>query len=84
MKIAYLVSRYPAVSHTFVMREVQALRENSVEVITFSVRRATQDDILGPEARREAETTRWLVPPSPASFCSAVIWAFTLRLRRTC
>ena len=84
MKIAYLVSRYPAVSHTFVMREVQALRENSVEVITFSVRRATQDDILGPEARREADTTRWLVPPSPASFCSAVIWAFTLRLRRTC
>jgi glycosyltransferase involved in cell wall biosynthesis len=38
MKVAYLVSQYPAPSHTFVRREVQALRRSGIDVHTFSVR----------------------------------------------
>src|SRR5258706_14385311 len=35
---AYLVSQYPAPSHTFIRREIAALREAGVEIATFSIR----------------------------------------------
>jgi len=38
MKLGYLVSQYPALSHTFVLREVRALRRQGVEVCVASVR----------------------------------------------
>lgn len=37
-RVAYLVSQYPALSHTFIETEVEALRRLGVEVDTFSVR----------------------------------------------
>ena len=39
MKLGYLVSQYPAVSHTFVLREVRALRQRGVDVRVVSIRR---------------------------------------------
>lgn len=36
-KLAYLVSRYPAVSHTFIQREIQALRAHHLEIFTASI-----------------------------------------------
>lgn len=75
LRIAYVVSRYPAVSHTFVLREVQALRRRGLEVATFSVRRATRADVLGLEAEQEAATTRWLVPPRLREWAAATAWA---------
>lgn len=83
MKIAYLTSRYPAVSHTFIAREVSAVRSRGVEVGTFSVRRATADDIRGPEAREEARHTRWLVPPAIRAIVAALLWAGLTRPLRT-
>ena len=38
MKLGYLVSQYPALTHTFVLREVRALRSRGVEVCVVSVR----------------------------------------------
>lgn len=35
--IAYLVSRYPAVSHTFIVSEVRKLREMGFEIVTASI-----------------------------------------------
>jgi glycosyltransferase involved in cell wall biosynthesis len=64
-RVAYLISRYPAVSHAFVQREVLALRDAGVEVHTFSLRRAGDSDVLSPtdEADREAtyaiQPVRW-------------------------
>ena len=37
MKLGYLVSQYPALSHTFILREVLALRRQGVEVCVVSV-----------------------------------------------
>ena len=37
IRTAYLVSRYPAVSHTFILREVLALRRLGIEIKTASV-----------------------------------------------
>jgi glycosyltransferase involved in cell wall biosynthesis len=36
-RLAYLVSRYPAVSHTFILREVLALREMGFEIEVASI-----------------------------------------------
>ncbi|MEP3638200.1 MAG: glycosyltransferase family 4 protein [Paracoccaceae bacterium] len=38
-RIAYLAAEYPAVSHTFILREVAALRRLGLEVETCSIRR---------------------------------------------
>jgi len=37
-RLAYLVSQYPAVTHTFILREIRALRRLGLEVNVFSVR----------------------------------------------
>src|SRR5271163_2364453 len=37
IQIAYLVSRYPAVSHTFILREVQRLRSANFEIHVASI-----------------------------------------------
>jgi len=65
VKLAYLVSRYPAVSHTFILREVEAVRARGVEVETFSVRRASVADALGARERDALATTTALVPLTP-------------------
>lgn len=56
MKIAYLTNRYPAVSHTFVRREIHALEELGVEVKRYSVRRVA-DELCDPLDAHEAEIT---------------------------
>ena len=38
MTLGYLNSEYPSLSHTFIEREIRALRERGIEVRTFSVR----------------------------------------------
>jgi glycosyltransferase involved in cell wall biosynthesis len=69
--LAYLCSRYPAVSHTFVLREVAALRARGVDVRTFSIRRAEESDVLS-EADREAfRTTVAVLPPRWGALAAA-------------
>lgn len=75
MRVAYVTSRYPDVSHTFIFREVQALRTRGVDVRTFSIRRATRNNVIGSEAQSEAARTRWLVPAPPLTFAFAALWA---------
>jgi glycosyltransferase involved in cell wall biosynthesis len=56
LKVAYLVNRYPAVSHSFIRREILALEALGHEVIRFSLRGVAA--ALPDEAdRREAEKT---------------------------
>ncbi len=56
MKIAYLVSEYPAPSHTFIRREIAALRERGVDIATFSIRK-TDPLADGPHDAFERATT---------------------------
>ena len=84
MKIAYLVSRYPAVSHTFILREVQALRACGLMIETFSVRRSGVTEVLGLEAQTEAARTRALLPLHLKTLLRALLWAVSTRPRLTC
>lgn len=79
MRLAYLVSRYPLTSHTFILREVLALRRAGAEIHTFTVRRSGAEHLLS-EADREADrTTRALVPPEPAALLGAHLRALATR-----
>jgi colanic acid/amylovoran biosynthesis glycosyltransferase len=65
MRVAYLTGRYPATSHTFVAREIGALRECGVDVRTFSVWAANPQDLPSEEDRNEAQVTRAILPLHP-------------------
>lgn len=66
MRIAYLVSQYPAASHTFIRREVTGLRARGFAVDTFSIRPPTGVSKLAGIDQREAEST-WYVLPTTAA-----------------
>jgi colanic acid/amylovoran biosynthesis glycosyltransferase len=70
-RIAYLTGTYPAVSHTFIGREVAGLRELGVDVHTFSVRRPPANQLLTEEARRTAASTPSIQPPNFAALVSS-------------
>jgi glycosyltransferase involved in cell wall biosynthesis len=70
-RIAVVCSRYPAVSHAFIVREVRALRERGVEVETFTVRRPGAHELLSAEDREEHARTRALLPPNPLRLAAA-------------
>jgi len=56
MEVAYLASEYPAISHTFIKREIAALRKRGVVVHTFSVRASLPGNLTG-ELSEEARHT---------------------------
>lgn len=58
MKLGYLISQYPALSHTFVLREVLTLRRHGVDVRVVSVRNCDRPMAeLSSEEAQEAQRT---------------------------
>jgi colanic acid/amylovoran biosynthesis glycosyltransferase len=58
MKLGYLVSQYPALSHTFILHEVRALRRRGVDIRMVSVRRCDRPlSALNPAEAEEAART---------------------------
>lgn len=55
--IAYLTSQYPATSHTFISREVAAMRSIGIEIDTFSIRPPSSEELQDEVIREEANTT---------------------------
>lgn len=56
-RLAYLTGEYPKVSHTFIQREIVALRSLGADVLTCTVRRAPAKDVVGADQQAEAEAT---------------------------
>lgn len=91
LRVAYIVNRYPYVSHTFIRREIQALERRGVDVVRVTFRHG---DVAGDEDREERDRTRavlrrgWLGPIAialasalrrPGRFAAAVGMARRLR-----
>ncbi|HEY7076273.1 MAG TPA: hypothetical protein VH418_12920, partial [Solirubrobacteraceae bacterium] len=62
MRIAYITGRYPAVSHTFIAREVRAVRALGVEIHTFTVWPTDEALLLSETDREERDATHALLP----------------------
>ena len=76
-RIAYLTGEYPAISHTFILREVLALRDLGYDVQTCSVRRTGSEHHRGPDEKAAAETTFYILDAAkkPATLLAALGWA---------
>lgn len=82
-RLAYLTSLYPAVSHTFIEREIAGLRDLGFEVLTASMRRPGTDHLTGPEEEAAAASTFYIVETGkrPAAALAA-LWAALKRPAR--
>jgi glycosyltransferase involved in cell wall biosynthesis len=72
VRIAYLIGRYPAVSHTFILREIRALRALGAVVETFSIWRTGAAELLSQADRDEAANTTALLPLRPVRLAVAL------------
>jgi glycosyltransferase involved in cell wall biosynthesis len=73
---AYLVSRYPSVTQTFVANEVRALRAAGIRIETATVRRVPASEPLSALDREEYERTWALLPAPPARLIASHAAAF--------
>lgn len=60
MKIAYLINQYPAVSHSFIRREIKALEEEGFEIVRYSIRRSPSE-IVDRADKLELGKTRFVL-----------------------
>jgi glycosyltransferase involved in cell wall biosynthesis len=79
VRIGYLVSQYPAPSHTFIRREVSALRRRGLHVDTFSIR---PGECLSPEDREEQARTFYVLPVPLGAVARTLAAALSRRPRR--
>ena len=57
LRIGYLVSKYPAVSHTFILREIAAIRQRGIAIDVASINEAGNRETMTQAERDEAERT---------------------------
>ena len=79
MTTAYLVSEYPAASHTFIRREVKALRLQGIDIQTFSIRRPTTRELNSGDDQTEFSKTYYLLPANFKRLLSAHVTALLTR-----
>lgn len=78
MRLAYLCNRYPAVSHSFIRREIQAVERAGHDVFRFSIRPGAHD--LKDEADlREAARTEAVIGQGAGRLILAALGMFLLR-----
>src|SRR3954465_14575492 len=78
LRIAYMAGVYPGATDTFIQREVAALRGRGVVVRTFSLRRPSDQEIVGPEQEAERGGTFYVQPPG----VGGLVWAHLAMLGR--
>lgn len=79
-RVAYLISQYPAVNHTFILREVLAVRKCGVDVRIVSIRdpdRSLTD--LAADERSESEQAKYVIREGMWGASRAHLQAFITR-----
>lgn len=76
-RIAYLTGWYPAVSLTFILREIEALRAQGVDVETCAIRQTAPDQHRGPAEQAAAASTFYVLRAarSPRVLAGALAYA---------
>jgi colanic acid/amylovoran biosynthesis glycosyltransferase len=81
MKIAYFTSRYPAVSHTFIRREIRALETLGASISRFALQPG--DGLVDAEDIEELEQTRYILRASAVQVVRCCISTLLLQPRAT-
>lgn len=74
--IAYITTRFPSISHTFILHEVNALRDRGVEIHTISIREVIGEHLLSEGNRQAFQSTYTIRPPRWQEVFRAHIHAF--------
>jgi len=77
-RVAYLANPYPAISHTFIFREIQSLRISGLEVFPVSIDRSKDLKKMTPEEQNEAEGVKVL---KDVKFLEAMLAVFRVFIR---
>lgn len=75
LSVCYVTSHYPALSHTFVMREIMGVRACGLVVETVSVHKADPGQLLAGADQEEAARTWSILPLSAPAFARAHLQA---------
>lgn len=79
MRVAYLVNRYPAPSHSFIRREIQAVEALGTKVFRFSIRNVELHDLPDVRDQKERDRTSALLGAGAARLIGAVLKVGLLR-----
>ncbi|BAZ44096.1 glycosyl transferase, group 1 family protein [Chondrocystis sp. NIES-4102] len=80
MKIAYLVNQYPAISHSFIRREIIALETFGIKVERFSIRNTSE--LVDQADKLECNKTRFILKAGSKSLLSNLLITAITRPRR--
>lgn len=72
--LGYLVSKYPAVSHTFILREIAALRERGLVIDVASINHSAPRETMTHAEQREADITYYVKRSGAVGALKALIW----------
>lgn len=72
MRVAYFVNQYPAVSHTFIRREIEALEAAGLSIERFALY-TRESSLVDPRDREELERVTLLLRRSPWVFLGKTI-----------
>ncbi len=78
MRIAYLISEYPKVSHSFIRREIAALERQGVEVLRFAIRGPSDGSPDSADAE-ELDRTRYVLGEGLSKTMTHVLRALVRR-----
>lgn len=78
MKILYIVSKFPSLTHTFVYREIESLKKAGYEIVTVGAVKPASGEV-SPEAYEFYRRTLYL---SEISFISKLLSQFAVLIRR--
>ena len=81
LRLAYLVNLYPAVSHTFIRREILALERLGATVLRCAIR-GWQGELADPQDRAERSRTRYALRDGLPGLLAAVLVAALRSPRR--
>jgi colanic acid/amylovoran biosynthesis glycosyltransferase len=70
-RIGYVLNQYPAISHSFILREILALRELGVDIDTYSIHRSDPAHLLAEHDREEYARTYAVRPVNAPAFLTA-------------
>jgi glycosyltransferase involved in cell wall biosynthesis len=79
MRIAYFTNRYPAVSHTFIRREIRAMESLEVSVQRYALRPG--ENLIDPDDREEQKKTRYILGASAGEITRCCVAMLMLQPR---
>ena len=80
MRVCYFVSEYPAVSHTFIRREIAELERNDIHVLRVSLR-LNGRNLVDAADLSEKNRTRYILDGNIAKLVTAFVYALWRRPR---